>query len=389
MSPGRLHCVHAPSRQRSTPIRRQKDRAIDRASALANDRTRAIHLWANRRDGNVQCTVPVGQVSTSWQALAGRRDFGSSQQTAIRRRRPLDVRLVEDDFRRRWNKARGLVQEPLNHKLLRSGKITDWGSRFLQSLRANTWLKNCSADNDVRLLKLTESWLRHLWDDASDNAEMVAIRKGDFSEMWYVHPENVWLDDTKRRFGYRADRLHRRRISEAELREIDATLPETVRPSFASTGKEAESDDFFKVSRFCDTIFAAVEAADAQVEKYQTAPNMQESNISESELAEKLGEFGISMRVSNSGTLEVSTDDLDRLDDGFVDEMNPRALFDDFATAWAMTRMNAHEQLTVLDQSVDGPSGTSQMTFGDLLVAPEEPADDDEAGDSHAPIDSD
>ena len=301
----------------------------------------------------------------------------------------LDVRLVEDDFRRRWNMARGLVQEPLNHKLLRSGKITVWGSRFLQSLRSSPWLKDCSADNDVRLLKLTESWLRHLWDDASDNADMTAIRKGDFSEMWYVHPESVWLDDTKRRFGYRADRLYRRRISDAELREIDAILPETVRPSFASTGREAESDEFFKVSGFCDTIFAAVEAADAQVEKYQTAPNVQGSIISEAEFAEKLGEFGISMRVSDSGSLELSTDDLDRLDDGFVDEMNPRALFDDFAAAWAMTRMNTHEQLTVLGQSVDGPSGTSQMTFGDLLIAPEEPADDDDSGDSHTPIDSD
>jgi hypothetical protein len=301
----------------------------------------------------------------------------------------LDVRLVEDDFRRRWNKARGLVQEPLNHKLLRSGKITVWGSRFLQSLRSSPWLKDCSADNDVRLLKLTESWLRHLWDDASDNADMTAIRKGDFSEMWYVHPESVWLDDTKRRFGYRADRLYRRRISDAELREIDAILPETVRPSFASTGREAESDEFFKVSQFCDTIFAAVEAADAQVEKYQTAPTVQGSIISEAEFAEKLGEFGISMRVSDSGSLEISTDDLDRLDDGFVDEMNPRALFDDFAAAWAMTRMNTHEQLTVLGQSVDGPSGTSQMTFGDLLIAPEEPADDDDSGDSHTPIDSD
>lgn len=301
----------------------------------------------------------------------------------------LDVRLVEDDFRRRWNMARGLVQEPLNHKLLRSGKITVWGSRFLQSLRSSPWLKDCSADNDVRLLKLTESWLRHLWDDASDNADMTAIRKGDFSEMWYVHPESVWLDDTKRRFGYRADRLYRRRISDAELREIDAILPETVRPSFASTGREAESDEFFKVSRFCDTIFAAVEAADAQVEKYQTAPNVQGSIISEAEFAEKLGEFGISMRVSDSGSLELSTDDLDRLDDGFVDEMNPRALFDDFAAAWAMTRMNTHEQLTVLGQSVDGPSGTSQMTFGDLLIAPEELADDDDSGDSHTPIDSD
>ena len=301
----------------------------------------------------------------------------------------LDVRLVEDDFRRRWNKARGLVQEPLNNKLLRSGKVTDWGARFLQSLRSSPWLRDCSADDDVRLLKLAESWLRHLWDDASDNADMVTIRKGDFSEMWYVHPESVWLNDTKRRFGYRADRLYRRRISDAELREIDAILPEIVRPSFASIGKVAESDEFIKVSRLCDTIFAAVEVADAPVEKYQTAPNVQRSIISADELSERLGNLGVSMRVSDSGALEVSADDLDRLDDGIVDEMNPRALFDDFAAAWAMTRMNAHEQLTVLDQSVDGPSGTSQMTFGDLLVAPEEPADDDDSGDSHAPNDLD
>jgi hypothetical protein len=290
----------------------------------------------------------------------------------------LDVRLVEDDFRRRWNKIRGLVQEPLNNKLLRSGKITDWGGRFLQSMRANSWLKHCSADDDVRLLKLTESWLRHLWDDASDNADMMTIRKDDFSEMWYIHPENVWLNDTKRRFGYRADRLYRRRISDADLREIDAILPESVRPSFASSGKVAESDEFFKVSQFCDALFAAVEVADAPVEKYQTAPNIQKSTISEAELVGKFEKFGVSMRVSNSGALEISSDDLDRLDDGIVDEMNPRALFDDFAAAWAMTRMNTHEQMTLLNQSVAGPSGTSQMTHGDRLVAPEEADDNDE-----------
>lgn len=299
----------------------------------------------------------------------------------------LDVRLVEDDFRRRWNKARGLVQEPLNHKLLRSGKITDWGARFLQSLRLNPWLRDCSPDDDVRLLKLAESWLRHLWDDASDNADMVTIRNGDFSEMWYVHPESVWLNDTKRRFGYRADRLYRRRISDAELREIDAVLPDNLRPSPASTGKVAESDELFKVSRFCDMIFAAVEVADAPIERYQAAPNIQAATLSDVELAEKLGDIGISMRVSDSGALEVSSDDLDRLDDGIVDTMNPRALFDDFAAAWTMTRMNTHEQMTLLDQSVDGPFGTSQKTFGDLIVSPEDLAydgDHDGSGDPAA-----
>jgi hypothetical protein len=280
----------------------------------------------------------------------------------------LDVRLVEDDFRRRWNKARGLVQEPLNNKLLRSGNITDWGARFLGSLRENPWLKDCCTDDDLRLLKLTESWLRHLWDDASDNADMMTIRRGDFSEMWYVHPESVWLNDTKRRYGYRADRLYRRRISDTDLREIDAILPQDVRPSFASSGVVAESDEFFKVSRFCDVIFAAVEAADAPVEKYQAAPKVEGDRISKSEIAERLGDFGVSLRVSNSGALEVSADDLDRLDDGIVDEANPRALFDDFAAAWAMTRMNTHEQVTLLNQSVDGPSGASHLTHGDLLT---------------------
>jgi hypothetical protein len=287
----------------------------------------------------------------------------------------LDVRLVEDDFRRRWNKARGLVQEPLNNKLVRSGKITDWGGRFLQSLRENPLLEGCSPGDDIRLLKLSESWLRHLWDDASDNAEMTTIRKGDFSEMWYVHPENVWPDDTKRRFGYRADRMYRRRISDAELREMDALLPQAVRPEFASTGKAAESDEFFKVSRLCDALLTAVESADAPVEQYQLAPNVEGTGISQSQVAETLGQHGVSVRVGKSGALEISSDDLDRLDDGIVDVANPRALFDDFAAAWAMTRMNTHEPMTLLNQSVDGPSGTSGVTHGDLLTSRDD-ADD-------------
>lgn len=288
----------------------------------------------------------------------------------------LDVRLVEDDFRRRWNKARGLVQEPLNHKLLREGKITDWGSRFLNNLRMTPWLKECSVEDNVRLLKLTESWLRHLWDDASDNADMMAIREGNFSEIWYVHPENIWSDDTKRRYGYRADRLYRRRISDVNLREIDALLPETVRPSFASTGKVAESDEFFKIAKFCDALFAAMESADEPVEKYQAGPKIDSSSMTGSEVVEKLGSFGISMRTSKDGVLEISSDDIDRLDDGIVDDANPRALFDDFAAAWAMTRMNTHEQVTLLNQKLRGQHSASTMTYGDLLTDPSESADD-------------
>jgi hypothetical protein len=93
------------------------------------------------------------------------------------------------------------------------------------------------------------------------------------------------------------------------------------------------------------------------------------------------------MRRSASGKLEISSDDLDRLDDGIVDNMNPRALFDDFAAAWAMTRMNMHEQITLLNQSIGGPSGTSQETFGDRLVAPEE-MDDGADEDDEAPGES-
>jgi hypothetical protein len=294
----------------------------------------------------------------------------------------LDVRLVEDDFRRRWNRSRGLVQEPLNNKLVRSGKITDWGDRFLHSLRENPLLEGCGPGDDIRLLKLSESWLRHLWDDASDNAEMTSIRKGDFSEMWYVHPESVWPDDTKRRFGYRADRMYRRRITDAELREMDLLLPKAVRPEFASTGKVAESDEFFKVSRLCDALLTAVETADAPIEKYQAAPDIEGTGILQSQVAETLGNHGVSVRVGKSGELEISSDDLDRLDDGIVDMANPRTLFDDFAAAWAMTRMNTHEQMTLLNQSVNGPSDTSRVTHGDLLTSRD---DADDAAEDYDP----
>lgn len=289
----------------------------------------------------------------------------------------LVVVLVEDDFRRRWNRARGLKQEPLNHKLLRRGIITDWGSRFLESLRANEWLQECSPNDDVRLLRLAESWLRHLWDDASDNADMISIRKGDFSEFWYVHPEQVWLNDTKRRYGYRADRVYRRRISDVELREMDVILPENVRPTFTTTGKAAESNEFHKVAKFCDALFVAVESADAQVERYQVAPDASGPNTSESQYTAKIETFGITTRQSKSGKLEISTDDLDRLSDGIVDELNPRALFDDFASAWAMTRINSHEAMTVLDQPRNAPAGSRGDPLIDRTATPEHSSDDD------------
>lgn len=296
----------------------------------------------------------------------------------------LMVVLVEDDFRRRWNRARGLKQEPLNHKLLRSGIITDWGSRFLESLRTYDWLQECSPNDDVRLLRLTESWLRHLWDDASDNADMVSIRKGDFSEFWYAHPEQVWLDDTKRRYGYRADRIYRRRIADVELREMDVILPEDVRPAFAVAGKVAESNEFHKVAKFCDALFTAVESADAQVEKYQVAPDASGPNTSESQLIAKIQTFGISTRQSKSGKLEISTDDLDRLSDGIVDELNPRALFDDFASAWAMTRMNGHEAITVLNAPVKGVDGPTKGSRIDQTATAEH-SSDDESAEHHDP----
>jgi hypothetical protein len=213
---------------------------------------------------------------------------------------------------------------------------------------------------------------------------MISIRKGDFSEFWYVHPEQVWLNDTKRRYGYRADRIYRRRISDVELREMDVILPESVRPAFAGAGKVAESNEFHKVAKFCDALFTAVESADAQVERYQVAPDASGPNMSESQLTEEIETFGISTRQSKSGRLEISTDDLDRLSDGIVDELNPRALFDDFASAWAMTRMNSHEALTVLDQPRNAPDGSRRDTRIDRTAAHEH-SSDDESAEHHDP----
>ncbi len=238
------------------------------------------------------------------------------------------LNVIDDDFRRLWNRQRGLIQEPTQHKLMRLGKITEYGARFLATMKGDEILQRFGGD-DSQKLKTVDSWLRNLWDDACDNALMYVERHQN-GERTYRHKETDFDDPTARRFGFRADRLYRRRVSGETERERDELLSKDIRPIRTESHTHAE---LCKVTRICEALFRAVEQADEEAERYQSL------DISGQSIPEHLS------TRSKSGTHEISLDDADRLDDGHVnasvhskEPLNPKTLFDDFVLAWGMTR---------------------------------------------------
>jgi hypothetical protein len=175
--------------------------------------------------------------------------------------------------------------------------------------------------------------LRNLWDDACDNA-LMHVERHQNGERTYRHRKDDLDDATARRYGFRADRLYRRRVEGEDERQLDELLSEDIRPAqTASQTPEELTSELEKVTKICDALFWAVEQADAKVERYKVL------DVSGRQVPEDL-----STRIKD-GTLEISLDDADRRDDGMVNAsahdktpLNRETLFDDFAMAWEMTR---------------------------------------------------
>lgn len=239
----------------------------------------------------------------------------------------LRVVIVDDDFRRLWNERRDIVPKILNNKLLRGGKPTGYGERFAEILRDDDLLRGFGAD-DVARLRVAESWLRNIWDDACDNAEMdIDVHPGGM-EATYRHPQRFFDDGIWSRYGFRVDRIHRRRRRGEHEISVDTGLGEELKP--AGDGLE----DLTRTRRVCEALLRAVELADEEHETFDDAPGP----LAElDDPGSRLAPLNISSRLDD-GYLQVSSDDLDRFSDGDVDVKNPRTLFDDFYDAWYKSR---------------------------------------------------
>jgi len=271
----------------------------------------------------------------------------------------LFVTVADDDFRRPWNSMRGLVMELLQNKFLRAAKgkegvreVTPYGKRFYKHARNHPVLKTFGSD-EKQACRIFQSWLANLWDDACDNAEMsLSVTVKGSSEKTYCHPKRI-LDNRFRRHGYRADRVHRRRTSVKNEREIDALLPPEWRPLGRWDGIEesVESAAYQKqlknLAVICDALFEIVEKTDEDKERFATSPIPDGTSDFEHEFTKR----NISFRAKD-GKYEISMDDADRNDDGFVnssvfsDDSPPNnrwTLFDDFVEAWVLTR-GAHRK---------------------------------------------
>ena len=255
------------------------------------------------------------------------------------------LNVIDDDFRRLWNKQRGLVQEPTQHKLIRQGKITEYGTRFLAAMQADETLQLFNGD-DSQKLKTVDSWLRNLWDDACDNA-LMHVGWHPSGERTYRHRKTDFDDPTARRYGFRADRLYRRRVSGEFERERDELLSRDNRPNRTENQTHAElMSELRKVTRICDALLRAVEQADEKVERYRRI------DVSGQSIPEHLS------TRSKPGALEISLDDADRFDDGRInasvhdeEPLNPKTLFDDFVMVWGMTRREHRETSVAKDPS--------------------------------------
>lgn len=239
----------------------------------------------------------------------------------------LRVVIVDDDFRRLWNERRDIVAKVLNNKLLRSGTPTGYGARFAEIMRSDDLLNTAGSD-DVARLRVAESWLRNIWDDACDNAEMDIKTHPGGMEASYRHPQRFLDDGVWSRYGFRVDRIHRRRCLGEHEASIDAALPDALRP--AGTGREA----LVRTREVCEALLRAVERVDEDYETYDDAPG-QLADLDDP--GSRLAPLNISSRTDD-GYLQISVEDLDRFSDGDVDVKNPRTLFDDFYDAWYKSR---------------------------------------------------
>lgn len=263
----------------------------------------------------------------------------------------LFITIPDDDFRRGWNSTRDLTQELLQNKFLRLGRITTYGTQFYSHAQDHELLKTFG-NSEAEACRIFQSWLGNLWDDACDNADMLLSVANHSREVTYCHPSRI-PDGKFRRYGYRADRVHRRRTSRPNEREVDALLPPEWRPLGRLDGVEesrqnaAYREQLVGFVAICDALFNIVEKTDEHKERFGAFPNQDDADILEMKLTKR----DISFRVKG-GEYEVSMDDVDRNDDGFVNASvfsdgstpnNRYTLFDDFVEAWVLTR-GAHRK---------------------------------------------
>lgn len=239
----------------------------------------------------------------------------------------LRVVIIDDDFRRLWNERRDIIPKILNNKILRSGKPTGYGERFAGVMCEDDLLRGFGA-NDALRLRVAESWLRNIWDDACDNAEMDISTHPGGMEATYRHPQRFLDDGIWSRYGVRVDRIHRRRCRGEHEMSVDAGLDVALKPS--GNGR----DDLARTRRVCDALLRAVELTDEEYETFDDAPG---PLADLDDPGSRLAPLNISSRL-NDNYLQVSSDDLDRFSDGTVDVKNPRTLFDDFYDAWYKSR---------------------------------------------------
>jgi len=309
----------------------------------------------------------------------------------------LFVTVADDDFRRLWNTKRGLVMEVLQNKFLRTQPgtkaVTTYGKRFYKHACDHDVLKTFlvaddgSLFNEQEACRIFQSWLANLWDDACDNAEMSLSFAAEGSrEKTYCHPSDI-LDDCFRRYGYRADRVHRRRTSVDNEREIDAVLPLEWRPQGRLDGVEesakipAYQEQLKKFAVICDALLEMVEKTDEDLERFGKITIPDETGDLESRLTKR----NISFRVKD-GEFEISRDDADRIDDGFVNASvfvdgsppnNGKTLFDDFVEAWVLTRGTHRGDDTALSDRVVryDQSGSDFQSDSDVDDAPSDQAE--------------
>lgn len=270
----------------------------------------------------------------------------------------LKIIIVDDDFRRLWSIEREIIPKILNNKLVRDGKPTKYGKMLAEAMEQNKTLKLMGSDTITRL-KSAENWLRNLWDDACDNAEMdIAVHPGS-SESTYRHPQRFMNKSVYHRYGYRADRLLRRRLNGEHELNIDLNVDESIRP------RNGLDDSILRVCTIADELLKTMEHIEKCLEDYHDAP---ESLTDNEDALRKLDGLHISHR-KDEGWAQLSRDDMDRFSDGVVDEKNPAILYDDFYDAWFKTRRSDG----LREISLSTPTGEGTDLLGTLV---------DSAGDS-------
>lgn len=271
----------------------------------------------------------------------------------------LKIIILDDDFRRLWSIERKIVPKILNNKLIRDGKPTKYGSIFAEAMEENETLELMGSDTMTRL-KSAESWLRNLWDDACDNAEMdIAVYPGSM-ESTYRHPQRFMNESIYHRYGYRADRILRRRLNVEHELNIDLNIDESIRP------RSGLDDSMLRVCTIANELLKTMEHIEKCLEEYHDAP---ESLTVNNDALRKLDDLHIS-HTKDEEWVQLSRDDMDRFSDGVVDEKNPAILYDDFYDAWFKTRRS--DGLREISLSTPTGEGT------DLLGTLADSADDSE-----------